>query len=238
MKTALILHGVCPEEEFFFSKRPSPSNAWWLPWLQQQFLRAGWQCQTPGTPASLPPVLCRMERNFRMVQTQKLSLLVGHGAGAGFAVKYMQERRLRLEKLLLVAPWLDPEREFDVSANRASPGRTQQYRGSSPHFFGRRQRSRTPNQRQAAGRLPANRFSRLSQFRTFYRRQNRTQLSGTLEPLPLKRSGVKKTVQPQSSAASQPQTAMSTLPSSVKTAPSAASKTLCPASAKAMPPSL
>jgi len=48
-----------------------------------------------------------------MVQTPKLSLLVGHGAGAGFAVKYMQEHRLRLEKLLLVAPWLDPEREFD-----------------------------------------------------------------------------------------------------------------------------
>ena len=113
MKTALILHGVCPEEEFFFSKRPSPSNAWWLPWLQQQFLRAGWQCQTPELPHPYRPSYAEWKETFEWFKPQKLSLLVGHGAGAGFAVKYMQERRLRLEKLLLVAPWLDPEREFD-----------------------------------------------------------------------------------------------------------------------------
>lgn len=113
MKTALILHGVCPEEEFFFSKRPSPSNAWWLPWLQQQFLRAGWQCQTPELPHPYRPSYAEWKETFEWFKPQKLSLLVGHGAGAGFAVKYMQEHRLRLEKLLLVAPWLDPEREFD-----------------------------------------------------------------------------------------------------------------------------
>ena len=113
MKTALILHGICPEEEFFFSKYPSPSNAWWLPWLQQQFLRAGWQCQTPELPHPYRPSYAEWKETFEWFKPQKLSLLVGHGAGAGFAVKYMQERRLRLEKLLLVAPWLDPEREFD-----------------------------------------------------------------------------------------------------------------------------
>lgn len=113
MKTALILHGVCPEEEFFFSKRPSPSNAWWLPWLQQQFLHAGWQCQTPELPHPYRPSYAEWKETFEWFIPSKLSLLVGHGAGAGFAVKYMQERRLRLEKLLLVAPWLDPEREFD-----------------------------------------------------------------------------------------------------------------------------
>lgn len=48
-----------------------------------------------------------------MFQTPKLSLLVGHSAGGGFAIKYLQEHKLKLEKLILVAPWLDPEREFD-----------------------------------------------------------------------------------------------------------------------------
>lgn len=114
MKTALILHGVCPEEEFFFSKRPSPSNAWWLPWLQQQFLRAGWQCQTPELPHPYRPSYAEWKETLEWFKPQKLSLLVGHGAGAGFAVKYMQERRLRLEKLLLVAPWLDPERDLTI----------------------------------------------------------------------------------------------------------------------------
>ena len=81
MKTALILHGVCPEEEFFFSKRPSPSNAWWLPWLQQQFLRAGWQCQTPELPHPYRPSYAEWKETFEWFKPQKLSLLVGHGAG-------------------------------------------------------------------------------------------------------------------------------------------------------------
>ena len=113
MKTALILHGVCPEEEFFFSKYPSPSNAWWLPWLQQQFLRAGWQCQTPELPHPYRPSYAEWKETFECFKPQKLSLLVGHSAGGGFAIKYLQEHKLKLEKLILVAPWLDPEREFD-----------------------------------------------------------------------------------------------------------------------------
>ena len=114
MKTALILHGICPEEEFFFSKYPSPSNAWWLPWLQQQFLRAGWQCQTPELPHPYRPSYAEWKETFECFKPQKLSLLVGHSAGGGFAIKYLQEHKLKLEKLILVAPWLDPEREFDV----------------------------------------------------------------------------------------------------------------------------
>ena len=113
MKTALILHGICPEEEFFFSKYPSPSNAWWLPWLQQQFLRAGWQCQTPELPHPYRPSYAEWKETFECFKPQKLSLLVGHSAGGGFAIKYLQEHKLKLEKLILVAPWLDPEREFD-----------------------------------------------------------------------------------------------------------------------------
>ena len=113
MKNALILHGICPEEEFFFSKYPSPSNAWWLPWLQQQFLRAGWQCQTPELPHPYRPTYNEWKETFEAFKPQNLSILIGHSAGGGFAIKYLQEHKLKLEKLILVAPWLDPEQEFD-----------------------------------------------------------------------------------------------------------------------------
>lgn len=113
MKNALILHGVCDEEEFFFSHYPSPSNAWWLPWLQQQFLRAGWQCQTPELPIPYLPRYEEWQKTFEQFNPKELSIIIGHSAGAGFMIKYLQQHRLKLDKLILVAPWLDPGKEFD-----------------------------------------------------------------------------------------------------------------------------
>ena len=113
MKTALILHSIYPRKRAFFSKRSSPANSWWLPWLQQQFLLAGWQCQIPELPAPNTPSYAEWKKTFENCAPLKLSLLIGHGAGAGFAVKYLQEHNLTLKKLLLVAPYMDPEQKFN-----------------------------------------------------------------------------------------------------------------------------
>lgn len=110
MKTALILHGFSPQKKLF-SFKPT-SRRWWLPWLQQQFLDAGWQCRIPLFPLPDCPVYEEWKQTLEQFTPRELSFLIAHGAGAGFIVKYLQKNRLRLEKLLLVAPWLDPEQKF------------------------------------------------------------------------------------------------------------------------------
>lgn len=112
--TAIIMHGVCCAEEYFERDFPSPSNAHWLPWLQQKFLRAGYMCQTPEMPWTSKRDYAAWEKVFEMFNPSCLRIAVGHSAGAGFLLKYLSTHpNIRLDQLILVAPWLDPERKHD-----------------------------------------------------------------------------------------------------------------------------
>ncbi len=124
MKTAIILHGICDREEYFEMDFPSPSNAHWLPWLQQKFLRAGLLCQCLEMPTPYKPVYEEWEKTFEQLDHSKLSVAVGHSAGCGFILKWLHKNpNIELDKLVLVAPWLDPQKreapflEFDLNKN-------------------------------------------------------------------------------------------------------------------------
>jgi predicted alpha/beta hydrolase family esterase len=111
MKTAVILHGVCDKEEYFEMDFPSPSNAHWLPWLQQKFLRNGLLCQCLEMPAPYKPVYEEWKKTFGQLDPSDLSVVVGHSAGCGFFLKWLHENpKVALDKLVLVAPWLDPQK--------------------------------------------------------------------------------------------------------------------------------
>lgn len=108
-KTAYILHGICDEEEYFRMDFPSPSNAHWLPWLQQQFLRAGVLCQCFEMPTPYNPHYAAWKNVWQNAQLNSQSIVVGHSAGCGFILKWLSENpSVHLAKLILVAPWLDP----------------------------------------------------------------------------------------------------------------------------------
>lgn len=114
MKTAYILHGVCDEHEYFEMDFPSPSNAHWLPWLQQKFLRSGILCQCLEMPIPPHAKYALWEKTFRQAQLSSDSIVVGHSAGCGFMLKWLsQNPDIHLNKLVLVAPWLDPFEKLD-----------------------------------------------------------------------------------------------------------------------------
>ena len=112
MKTALILHGKPGEKEYFEMDFPSPSNAHWLPWLQQKFLRSGVLCQCPEMPRPYDPKYEGWRDVFERFIDNNLSVVVGHSAGAGFALKWLHENPgTKLAKLVMIAPYLDTNRE-------------------------------------------------------------------------------------------------------------------------------
>lgn len=112
MKKAIILHGICDREEYFEIDFPSPSNAHWLPWLQQKFLRSGILCQTTEMPAPYCPKYKEWAATFEQLVWDNDTTIVGHSAGCGFILKWLhQNRDRRLHKLILVAPYLDLEKE-------------------------------------------------------------------------------------------------------------------------------
>lgn len=113
MNTAYILHGVPGEEEYFQMNFPSPSNAHWLPWLQQKFLRAGMICQCLEMPTPYKPNYAEWKNVWQHAQLSDSSVVVGHSAGCGFILKWLSENpSVRLAKIALVAPWFDPRCEM------------------------------------------------------------------------------------------------------------------------------
>ena len=109
MKQAFILHGVCDEEEYLREDFPSPSNAHWLPWLQQRFLRKGYLAQCLEMPTPYQPDYAAWCEVWERQTLGSDDVLVGHSAGAGFLLKWLSfHPEIRVAKLVLVAPWLDP----------------------------------------------------------------------------------------------------------------------------------
>jgi predicted alpha/beta hydrolase family esterase len=42
------------------------------------------------------------------------TILIGHSSGGGFIVRYLSENNIKVGKVVLVAPWIDPEKELDT----------------------------------------------------------------------------------------------------------------------------
>ncbi len=126
---AIILHGTCYENEYRSPEFPSLSNSHWLPWLQKQLLIEGWEAHTPEVYEAYKPTyekwLIELERYLPLNEQM---ILVGYSCGAGFLVRYLSENpEIRVGKVILVAPWLDPAREqttdmfdFDIDPELSS----------------------------------------------------------------------------------------------------------------------
>ncbi len=111
MKNAIILHGGPSKEEYYDPTMPSMSNAHWLPWLQAQLLKNEITAATPEVPHAFDRDWETWNREVERFEISPETILVGHSTGSGFWVKYLSTHPdLRVGKVVLVAPWLDPEK--------------------------------------------------------------------------------------------------------------------------------
>ena len=124
MRNALLIHGTCDKEEYFSDIYPSLSNNHWFPWLQKQLLIKGIFTQTPEMPDAFMPDYKKWKDEFERFEINNETILVGHSCGGGFLCRWLTENKIKIAKLVLVAPWLDPEREktTDFFDFRIDPG--------------------------------------------------------------------------------------------------------------------
>jgi predicted alpha/beta hydrolase family esterase len=115
MKQTIIIHGSPEKEDFFNQNTPSPSNQCWIPWIQKQLSLQDQICQAPEFPQSYDPLYKEWEKAFEQFELNYESILVGHSCGGGFLLRYLSEHPdIKPLKVILVAPWLDPEKEFST----------------------------------------------------------------------------------------------------------------------------
>ncbi|HRH32795.1 MAG TPA: alpha/beta fold hydrolase [bacterium] len=115
MKTAIIIHGYNDKSEYLDQSRPAASNDHWYPWLQRQLLLQGIEAQTPEMPGFFEPTYEKWKEMLDRFNPDEETILVGHSCGGGFLVRWLSENKKKVGKVVLVAPWLDPEKVIDPS---------------------------------------------------------------------------------------------------------------------------
>lgn len=108
MKKAIILHGRPSKSGYYDRKQDSPSNAHWLPWVQEELLINDILAQTPELPKPYKPNYQEWLKVFNQLAPDKGTLLIGHSTGAGFIIRWLSENKTKVDKVILVAPFLDP----------------------------------------------------------------------------------------------------------------------------------
>lgn len=115
MKKAIILHGFQQKEEYYDQSYPSPSNGHWKPWLQKQLLINDINAQTPEVFMSWQLRYEEWKKEVERYEIDKETMLVGHSCGGGFIVRLLSENPdLCVDKVVLVAPWINPDKEIDT----------------------------------------------------------------------------------------------------------------------------
>lgn len=109
MKTAIIIHGMPDREEYYDIDRPASSNCHWLPWIQKQLLLKDIVAQTPEMPVPYEPEYKAWKDIFERFPLNEETILIGHSCGGGFIVRYLSENTIKVGKVVLVAPWIDPD---------------------------------------------------------------------------------------------------------------------------------
>lgn len=113
MRKAVIVHGYNDESEYRDAARPAASNDHWIPWLQRQLLLRGIETQTPEMPGLYEPHYPAWKQMLDRFAPDEETMLVGHSCGGGFLARWLTETSSRVGKVILVAPWLDPEKVID-----------------------------------------------------------------------------------------------------------------------------
>jgi predicted alpha/beta hydrolase family esterase len=111
MKTAIILHGMPDRKGYNNPLNDAESNCHWLPWIQKQLTVHHILAQTPELPEPYAPDYEAWKRVFEQFLFDEETLLIGHSCGGGFLVRYLSENDIKVGKVVLVAPWLDPDKD-------------------------------------------------------------------------------------------------------------------------------
>lgn len=102
------------KEEYYDIKRPASSNCHWIPWIQKKLLLKDILAQTPEMPVPYNPEYNAWKDMFERFPLNEETILIGHSCGGGFIVRYLSENNIKVGKVVLVAPWIDPEKSLDT----------------------------------------------------------------------------------------------------------------------------
>ena len=112
MKNAIILYGMPSKEGHYNPSYPSNSNAHFVPWIQRQLILKDILTQTPEMPVPYNPEYSSWKETLEYFPINEETILVGHSCGGGMILRHLSENDIKVGKVVLVAPWIDPNKIY------------------------------------------------------------------------------------------------------------------------------
>lgn len=133
MKNAILVPGRPDKEQHYDPTSPSNSEDHWFSWLKRQLILEDILTVSIEPPMPFRPRYEEWKREFERFDISPETILVGHSCGGGFLIRYLSEHKeLRVGKVVLVAPWLNPTNDpvsdtadfFEFEIDPEFPSRT------------------------------------------------------------------------------------------------------------------
>lgn len=113
MKNLILFHGKPKKEKYYNPLVPKPNNANWFPYVIEGARERGITTYAPSIPAPYDPQQKDTLGTFNNMPIHEESTLVGHSMGARIILEGMSVNgELEVDKLILVASWLDPRGNY------------------------------------------------------------------------------------------------------------------------------
>lgn len=103
----IIIHGCPSNPENHPATRTYDKH--WIPWAKMQLMEKGLSVETPIMPEPWKPNYEAFQKEFEKYSVDENTILIGHSCGSAFLVKWLGEKKQKIKKLILVAPWKIPD---------------------------------------------------------------------------------------------------------------------------------
>ncbi|MEX0920776.1 MAG: alpha/beta hydrolase [Candidatus Pacearchaeota archaeon] len=103
MKKVIIVHG-CPDNQEKDPKKRTYDKHW-IPWLKERLEERGFDVYVPLMPKPWEAVYEDWKKDFDNLDINEDSILVGHSCGSAFLVRWLADTKIKIKRLILVAPW-------------------------------------------------------------------------------------------------------------------------------------
>jgi predicted alpha/beta hydrolase family esterase len=112
-KKCIIIHGCPSDKEKAMNPETRTYDKHWIPWTKQELERRGIETATPIMPEPWQPEYSKFKSEFEKLDVGENTILIGHSCGCAFLVRWLDESKKKIHKLILVAPWKINDHEND-----------------------------------------------------------------------------------------------------------------------------
>lgn len=112
-KNVILIHGKPKKEKYQDLSQPRPAVDHYHLWVADRFAERGIVTYMPTLPRAYNPNYEDCAAEIESMPMNQESIVVARSMGAGLMLRIMTERQdLVISKLILVAPWTDPLRNY------------------------------------------------------------------------------------------------------------------------------